>query len=86
MTDMPTQAEPSIGSVTDRTSRDTTPATDITDMAMGNDNYEGEDGGEDEDEDEGEGDGDDDIEWEMAAARVYELSLTEVGEQLLRSG
>ena len=70
MTDMPTPDE---GSVMDEVSRGTTPATDITDMTMDNDNYE------DEDED-------DDIEWEMAAARVYQLSLTEVGEQLLRSG
>lgn len=34
----------------------------------------------------GDEEGGDDIEWEMAAARVYELSLTEVGEHLLRSG
>ncbi|KAF8457304.1 hypothetical protein BGX38DRAFT_1266052 [Terfezia claveryi] len=73
ITDMPTQAEQSAGSVTDGASRDTTPATDIMDIALDNDTYE------DDDEE-------DDIEWEMAAARVYELSLTEVGEQLLRSG
>ncbi|KAF8427539.1 hypothetical protein EV426DRAFT_590529 [Tirmania nivea] len=70
--DMPVPAESSTGSVTDETFRGATPATDM-DMAMGNNSYEDEEGGGD-------------IEWEMATARIYELSLTEVGEQLLRSG
>lgn len=70
MNDMITAAEPSTESVTDKTSRGTTPTTNIMDMGIPNDIYEYEED-------------DDDIEWEMAVARVYELSLSEVGEQLL---
>ena len=50
-----------------------TPSTDITDANMG-------DNEEDEEEEEEE------VEWEMALARIYELSLNEVGEQLQRTG
>lgn len=70
-------------SVTDGTSRSTTPATDITDISVGSNDNQGAEG-QDEDENE---DGDlDEEEWEMAIARLYELSLYEVGEQLLRTG
>lgn len=76
MEDMTMSVEESTGFVRDGTSSGTTPATDISDVPRGRDKAMDQD----EDED------DDDIEWEMAVARVYELSLTEVGEQLLRIG